>query len=75
MSKTTELAEKLDTSYSSHSMVKIVANLQKNKKDILKNMNKAQEKDQRVPDDMVDELVLEVINKYGDEVRDYLEKI
>ena len=68
-----ELASKMDADYASKTMIKIVAALQKNKKQILKEMNEAQEKDQRVPDKMVDKLVSDVINNYGEEVRAYLE--
>lgn len=68
-----ELASKMDADYASKTMIKIVAALQKNKKQILKEMNEAQEKDQRVPDKMVDKLVSDVLNNYGEEVRAYLE--
>ena len=69
-----ELANKMDSDYASKTMIKIVAALQKNKKEILKELKQAQEKDKRVPDDMVEKLVRDVLEKYGDEVRDYLEK-
>ena len=70
-----ELASKMDADYASKTMIKIVAALQKNKKQILKEMKDAQEKDQRVPDKMVDKLVRDVLNNYGEEVRAYLESI
>lgn len=69
-----ELAEKMDESYASKTMMKIVASLQKNKKEILKELKASQDKDQRVPDEMVEKLVRDVLQKYGQEVVDYLEK-
>ena len=68
-----ELAQKMDSDYASKTMIKIVASLQKNKKEILKELKAAQEKDQRVPDDMVEKLVQDVLQNYGQEVIDYLE--
>ena len=68
------LHEKLDDKYASKTMMKIVATLQKNKKEILKEMKKAKEKDQKVPDSMVAKLVKKVLTDYGDEVVEYLEK-
>ena len=70
-----ELAQKMDESYSSKTTIKIVASLQKNKKKILKELKKAEEKDQRVSDEMVEKLVRDVLDKYGEEVRQYLEEI
>ena len=69
-----ELAEKMDESYASKTMMKIVASLQKNKKEILKELKASQDKDQRVPDEMVEKLVRDVLENYGQEVVDYLEK-
>lgn len=69
------LAEKLDNDYSSKTMVKIVASLQKNKTQIIKEIKDAKQKDQKVPEKMVEKIVKDVLNKYGDEVVDYLEKI
>ncbi|MBR5583666.1 MAG: hypothetical protein IKW21_03975 [Lachnospiraceae bacterium] len=68
-----ELAQKMDSDYASKTMMKIVASLQKNKKEILKEMEASKNKDQRVPDEMVEKLVRDVLENYGDEVRDYLE--
>lgn len=70
-----DLAKKLDENYASKTVIKIVASLQRNKKEILKEMKEANEKDVRVPDDMVNELVKDVLNKYGEEVKNYLEEI
>lgn len=70
-----ELASKLDDSYASKTMLKIVANLQKKKDKILKDMKQAEQKDQRVPDKMVDKLVDDVLDKYGAEVKQYLEAL
>lgn len=68
-----ELAQKMDSDYASKTMLKIVASLQKNKDEILTELKKANEKDVRVPDDMVEKLVRDVLNNYGKEVVDYLE--
>ena len=68
-----ELAQKMDSDYASKTMIKIVASLQKNKKEILKELKTSQDKDQRVPDDMVEKLVQDVLQNYGQEVIDYLE--
>ena len=69
-----ELAEKMDTKYASETMLNIVAALQKNKTKILKKMKEAQDKNQKVPDKMVEQLVRDVLENYGTEVREYLEK-
>lgn len=69
-----ELAEKMDSKYASETMMQVVASLQKNKTKILKEMEKAQDKNQKVPDKMVEQLVRDVLNNYGKEVREYLEK-
>ena len=68
-----ELAQKMDSDYASKTMIKIVASLQKNKKEILKELKASQDKDQRVPDEMVEKLVQDVLQNYGQEVIDYLE--
>lgn len=68
-----ELAEKMDTKYASETMLSIVASLQKNKTKILKEMKKAQDTNQKVPDKMVEQLVRDVLDNYGKEVREYLE--
>ena len=69
-----ELAEKMDSKYASETMMQVVASLQKNKTKILKEMEKAQDKNQKVPDKMVEQLVRDVLENYGKEVREYLEK-
>lgn len=69
-----ELAAKLDSEYGSKTVMKIVASLQKNKKEVIREIQDAQEKNKRVPDSMVDKLVRDVLQNYGKEVLDYLEK-
>ena len=69
-----ELAEKMDSKYASETMMQVVASLQKNKSKILKEMEKAQDKNQKVPDKMVEQLVRDVLENYGKEVREDLEK-
>ena len=68
-----ELHEKLDKDYASKTMMKVVGNLQENKEEIIAKIKAAQKKDKKVPDDMVDELVEDIIKEYGDEVLKYLE--
>lgn len=68
-----KLREKLDDSYGSKTVVKVVARLQEKKDDIVKAMKKAALQELDLSDQsMVDDMVRETLEKYGEDVITYL---
>ena len=67
-----DLSKKMDKIMSSASKVKVIANLQRNKKKIVESIKEANARDIKVPDDMVGELTKDTLKEYGDEVVDFL---
>ena len=61
--------------YASKTAMKVIAKIRKRSPEkIKKEIESAKEKDVRVPDDMVDTLVKDVLSKYGDEALDLVRK-
>lgn len=67
-----KLAEDMDRKMDSATMLRVVAVIQSNKKDIIKNIEKADTIDIKVPDKMVKELTWETVKEYGSEVLEAL---
>lgn len=68
-----ELYEELDKSYGSDSMQEAIGVIQKNKKKILKALEKSKDINIKVPDDEVlEDVVNEIIKEYGPEVQKFL---
>ena len=67
-----DLAKKMDESLGSPVKMKVLAEIRKKKKDIKKAIEENREKDLRVPDNMVGELVKDTVKKYGADVLEYL---
>lgn len=66
-----KLEEKMD---GSPTVVRIIAHMQRNKKEILKAIEEADTKDLRVPDNMTGELIKQTVKDYGQEIYDLLLK-
>lgn len=68
-----DLSKKMDENLGSPVKMKVIAEIRKKKKDIKKAIEESREKDLRVPDNMVGELVKDIVSKYGEDVLKYLE--
>ena len=69
-----ELDEKLSEQYGSETKFYVLAEIQKNKKKILKGIDKAKEVNIKAPDEMVGMFVQEAIENLGPQVKEYLDK-
>lgn len=71
-----KLYQKMDKMYGSKTIVKIIGKIQSNKKDVIKAINEAKDKDITIDtksNKMLDRLVNKTLNKYGKEVKALLE--
>ena len=67
-----DLRNKMERKMGSETMVKVVAYMQKNKKQVVKAVESANTKDLKVPDNMVGKLVQMTLRDYGADVVDTL---
>lgn len=70
-----ELNEKLvDKKYGSKTVLRAIANIRKNKKEVIESLEKAENTRIVVPDKMVQSMVNKILSNYKQEVLDYLKK-
>jgi hypothetical protein len=67
-----DLRNKMERKMGSETMVKVIAYMQKNRKQVIKAVESANTKDMKVPDNMVGKLVQMTLRDYGADVVDTL---
>ena len=70
-----DLAEEMDKNYGSQTKFLVLAELRKNKKKILRGIEKSKKINIKVPDKMVEGFVKETIADFGPQVAEYLKKV
>lgn len=68
-----ELASNMDKKLASKTAIKVLGRIQKDKKEILKRIEEADAKDQKVPDKMVDKIIEDLIQNNRAELKDFLQ--
>lgn len=69
-----KLSQDMDKKMGSGTKIRVIAQIQKSKKQVVKSIEEANARDLRVPDNMVGELVKDTVTEYGQEVMEALFK-